>query len=39
VRALGINTLPTVWLLDAAGRLRSLNAQQGTASLLRQLRE
>jgi hypothetical protein len=39
VRALGINTLPTVWLLDAAGRLRSLNAQQGTASLIRQLRE
>jgi peroxiredoxin len=39
VRALGINTLPTVWLLDTAGRVRSLNAQQGTASLLRQLRE
>lgn len=39
VRALGINTLPTVWLLDAAGRLRSLNAQQGTASLIPQLRE
>lgn len=39
VRALGINTLPTVWLLDGAGRLRSLNAQQGTAGLIRQLRE
>jgi thiol-disulfide isomerase/thioredoxin len=39
VRALGINTLPAVWLLDAAGRLRSLNAHQGTASLIRQLRE
>ncbi len=39
VRSLGVNTLPTVWLVDAAGRLRSLNAQQGTASLVRQLRE
>jgi peroxiredoxin len=39
VRALGVNTLPTVWLVDAAGRLRSLNAQQGTAGLVRQLRE
>lgn len=39
VRSLGVNTLPTVWLVDGAGRLRSLNAQQGTASLVRQLRE
>jgi len=39
VRALGINTLPTVWLLDAAGRLRSLQALPGLAGLVRQLRE
>lgn len=39
VRSLGVNTLPTVWLVDGTGRLRSLNAQQGTASLIRQLRE
>ena len=37
IRALGINTLPTVWLLDSAGRLRSLNALEGTAGLVRQL--
>ena len=37
VRALGINTLPTVWLLDDRGRLRSLNGLQGTAAQLRQL--
>lgn len=39
IRALGINTLPTVWLLDGAGRLRSLNALEGTAGLVRQLRK
>lgn len=39
IRALGINTLPTVWLLDDAGRLRSLNALEGTAGLVRQLRK
>jgi thiol-disulfide isomerase/thioredoxin len=39
VRALGINKLPTVWLLDAAGRLRAFNAQEGTASLIKQLGE
>jgi peroxiredoxin len=37
VRALGINTLPTVWLLDANGRLRSLNALHGTAAQVREL--
>ncbi|MCX7869174.1 MAG: hypothetical protein N2322_04400, partial [Terrimicrobiaceae bacterium] len=26
-RRLGINALPTVWVLDAEGRLRSLNAR------------
>ncbi len=37
VRALGINALPTVWLLDAEGRLRSLNALEGAAGQVRQL--
>ena len=37
VRDLGINALPTVWLLDARGRLRSLNALEGTAAQVRQL--
>lgn len=31
VRALGINALPTVWLLDQNGVLRSLNALESTA--------
>jgi peroxiredoxin len=37
VRDLGINTLPTVWLLDAHGRLRSLNALEGATEMARQL--
>ena len=37
VRDIGINALPTVWLLDAKGRLRSLNALEGTAAQVRQL--
>jgi peroxiredoxin len=37
VRSLGINTLPTVWLLDGRGRLRSLNAAEGTASQVQQI--
>lgn len=37
VRGFGINTLPTVWLLDAKGKLRSLNALEGAASQARQL--
>lgn len=37
VRKLGINAVPTVWLLDAQGRLRSLNALEGTAAQVRQL--
>lgn len=37
VRGLGINVLPTVWLLDAHGRLRSLNALEGAAEQARQL--
>ena len=31
VRNLGINALPTVWLLDREGKLKSLNALEGTA--------
>ena len=37
VRGLGINALPTVWLLDARGKLRSLNALENTAAQIRQL--
>jgi len=37
VRELGINALPTVWLLDARGRLRSLSALEGAAAKARQL--
>lgn len=37
VRSLGINALPTVWLCDKQGRLRSLNALDTAADLLRQL--
>ncbi len=37
VRELGINALPTVWLLDARGRLRSLNALEGAAAKARAL--
>lgn len=36
-RTLGINALPTVWLLDQRGRLRSLNALPACASHVRQL--
>lgn len=37
VRELGINALPTVWLLDLRGRLRSLNALDNTAAQVRKL--
>ncbi len=39
VRSLGINALPTVWLLDRQGKLRTLNARRDLESALRQLRE
>lgn len=32
VRSLGINALPTVWLLDREGKLKSINALEGTAA-------
>ena len=37
VRDLGINALPTVWLLDARGKLRSLNALENAAARAQQL--
>ncbi len=37
VRALGINTLPTLWLIDRTGRLRTLNASRDAAATVRQL--
>ncbi|HEY3898664.1 MAG TPA: TlpA disulfide reductase family protein [Chthoniobacter sp.] len=37
VRNFGINMVPTVWLLDGHGHLRSLNALEGAATLARQL--
>jgi peroxiredoxin len=37
IRALGINALPTVWLIDQRGRLRSLNGLEDTEGQVRQL--
>ena len=37
IRALGINALPTVWLIDQRGRLRSLNGLEGSEGQVRQL--
>lgn len=37
VRRLGINALPTAFIFDKEGRLRTLNARQGYESLIRQL--
>ena len=37
IRGFGINTLPTVWLLDRAGKLRSLDALDNTGGQIRQL--
>lgn len=37
VRDLGINAIPTVWLLDASGRLRALNALDRATDKARQL--
>ncbi len=39
VRSLGINALPTAWLLDRSGNLRTLNALNGTESAIRTLIE
>jgi hypothetical protein len=37
VQALGINALPTTWLLDKEGVLRSLDALDETAEQLKKL--
>jgi hypothetical protein len=37
VRALGVNAIPVVWLLDRRGRLRSLVGLQATVTQVRQL--
>ena len=37
VRSLGINSLPTVWLLDREGRLKSLNALESTATQVKEV--
>ncbi|MDB6173921.1 MAG: resA 2 [Chthoniobacteraceae bacterium] len=37
IRSLGINAVPTVWLLDREGHLRSLNALESTAGQIGQL--
>jgi peroxiredoxin len=37
VRGLGINMVPTVWLIDGQGHLRSLNALDNAGTLARQL--
>lgn len=36
-RSLGINALPTVWILDKKGVVRSLNARENYTTLIRQL--
>ena len=37
VRTLGINRLPTVWLIDREGRLRSLNGLENGINQVREL--
>jgi len=37
VRSLGVNALPTVWLLDRGGRLKSLNVLEGTVTQLKEI--
>ncbi len=37
VRGLGINALPTLWILDKRGNLRTLNAQTESETLVRSL--
>ena len=36
-RSLGINTLPTIWIFDRAGNLRTLNARDNSETVVRQL--
>jgi len=37
VRSLGVNALPTVWLIDQKGRLRSLNGLENLVAKVKQL--
>lgn len=37
VRSLGVNALPTVWIIDQKGRLRSLNGLENSVAKVRQL--
>ena len=37
IRGLGINSLPTVWLLDREGKLRALDALENTGGQIRRL--
>ena len=37
VRSLGINSLPTSWLLDREGKLRSLNAMISTLTQVKEI--
>ena len=37
IRSLGINALPTLWIIDRAGRLRALNAKDEAPALITQL--
>jgi hypothetical protein len=37
IRRLGINALPTVWLVDRQGRLRSIDALEESAGQAQQL--
>jgi hypothetical protein len=36
-RKLGINALPSVWIVDASGLLRTINAKETYATWLNQL--
>jgi len=38
-RSLGINALPTAWVLDRSGNLRTLNAMNSTEAIITQLME
>ena len=37
IRGFGINTLPTVWLVDREGKLRSLDALENTAGQIQKV--
>ena len=37
IRSFGINALPTVWLLDREGKLRSLDGLENTGGQIRRL--